>query len=148
MGVKSKNTLSSSAIFHAKHPQTNCYNRKMELNRANVYRLYPTNEQSEKLARIAGACRFVYNLALEQRRDWWRPGRRLNFAQQCQELTHLRKEVDWLAECPVHALQSALRDLESAYRNWWAGRAAPPKFRRKWKNDSFREPDPACFDVR
>jgi putative transposase len=55
----------------------------MDVLRANVYRLYPTPEQAARMARIAGACRFVYDLTLEQRRDWWRPGRRFSFAQQC-----------------------------------------------------------------
>jgi putative transposase len=36
------------------------------------FRLYPTPEQAVQMARIAGACRFVYNLALEQRRDFYR----------------------------------------------------------------------------
>ena len=120
----------------------------MEVLRATVYRLYPTPEQAAQMARIAGACRFVYNLALEQRRDWWRSGRRFSFAQQCRELTALRREVDWLRECPVHALQNALRDVERAYQNWWAGRAAAPRFRRKGDRDSFRESDPACFELR
>ncbi|MEE4278314.1 MAG: helix-turn-helix domain-containing protein, partial [Halieaceae bacterium] len=84
----------------------------MEVLRATVYRLYPTPEQAARMERIAGACRYVYNLALEQRRDWWRPGRRFSFAQQCRELTALRHEVDWLRECPVHALQNALRDVD------------------------------------
>ena len=116
--------------------------------RANVYRLYPTPEQAAQMARIAGACRFVYNLALEQRRDWWRPGRRFSFAQQCRELTALRRGVDWLRDCPVHALQNALRDVDRAYQNWWAGRASAPQFRRKGDRDSFREGDPACFELR
>jgi putative transposase len=100
------------------------------------------------MVRIAGACHYVYNLALEQRRDWWRPGRGFSFAQQCRELTQLRREVGWLRDCPVHALQNALRDVERAYQNWWAGRAAAPQFRRKGDRDSFRESDPACFELR
>ena len=94
-------------------------------------RLYPTSEQAKQMAQIAGACRFVYNLALEQRRDWWRPGRTFNFASQCRELTELRAAVDWLKAAPVHTLQQALRDLDRAYQNWWAGRAGAPTPRRK-----------------
>ncbi|MEW5424609.1 helix-turn-helix domain-containing protein [Amorphus sp. 3PC139-8] len=94
----------------------------MEQMRANVYRLYPTPAQSAAMARIAGACRFVHNLALEQRRDWWRPGRRFSFGQQSRELTALRRQVDWLRDCPVHALQNALRDVDRA-----PGEAGPPR---------------------
>ena len=103
----------------------------MILRKANTYRLYPTPDQAEQMARIVGSCRFVYNLALEQRRDWYRPGRTFNFASQCREVTALRGEVEWLKAAPVHTLQQALKDLDRAYVNWWAGRAdASPRHAR------------------
>lgn len=119
----------------------------MLLRRANTYRLYPTPDQSQKMAQIAGSCRFVYNLALEQRRDWYRPGRKFNFLSQCREVTALRAEVDWIKAAPVHTLQQALKDLDGAYVNWWAGRADAPTPRKKGLNDSFRFPDPVSIKV-
>jgi putative transposase len=107
-----------------------------------LFRLYPTAEQRSSMAQFAGACRFVYNLALEQRRDWYRPGRHFNYAGQCREITLLRSEVDWLKAAPSQALQQSLKDLERAYKNWWAGRAGAPSPRRKGVHDSFRFPDP------
>jgi putative transposase len=83
----------------------------MVIRKANIYQLYPTPEQAQQMAQIAGSCRFVYNLALEQRSEWWRPGRIFNFASQCREVTMLRAEVDWLKAAPVHTLQQALKDL-------------------------------------
>jgi len=115
--------------------------------KAALFRLYPTPEQRAQMVQIAGACRFVYNVALEQRRDWYRPGRRFSFASQCREVTILRAEVDWLKACPVHTLQQALKDLDRAYQNWWAGRAEPPTPRKKGVNDSFRFPDPVSIKV-
>ncbi len=115
--------------------------------KATLFCLYPTPEQSAQMAQIAGACRFVYNVALEQRRDWYRPGRKFSFASQCREVTALRAEVDWLKACPVHTLQQALKDLDRAYQNWWAGRAEPPTLRKKGINDSFRFPDPVSIKV-
>lgn len=115
--------------------------------KANLFRLYPTPEQAAQMAQIAGACRFVYNLALEQRRDWYRPGRKFSFASQCREITMLRTEVDWLRACPVHTLQQALKDLDRAYQNWWAGRAEAPTPRKRGINDSFRFPDPISIKV-
>ena len=116
--------------------------------KAAMFRLYLTPEQSAQMAQIAGACRFVYNLALEQRRDWWRRGRKFTFASQCRELTELRTEVDWLKACPVHALQQALKDLDRAYQNFFASRAAYPTPRRKGVNDSFRFPDPVSLQIK
>lgn len=115
--------------------------------KANTYRLYPTSDQAQQMAQIAGSCRFVYNLALEQRSQWYRPGRKFNYASQCREVTLLRNEVDWLKAAPVHALQQALKDLDRAYQNWWAGRAEPPTPRKKGLNDSFRFPDPVSIKV-
>jgi putative transposase len=115
--------------------------------KANVYRLYPTPEQAQQMAQIAGSCRFVYNLALEQRAEWWKPGRKFNFAGQCREVTMLRSEVDWLKAAPVHTLQQALKDLDRAYQNWWAGRTDYPTPRKKGLNDSFRFPDPVSIKV-
>jgi putative transposase len=119
----------------------------MILRKANTYRLYPTPEQAQQMAQIAGSCRFVFNLALEQRRDWYRPGRKFSFASQCREVTALRAEVDWLKAAPVHTLQQALKDLDRAYQNWWAGRAEAPTPRKKSLNDSFRFPDPVSIKV-
>jgi hypothetical protein len=42
----------------------------MLLQRANVYRLELTEEQASCFAQWVGACRTVYNLALDQRRTW------------------------------------------------------------------------------
>jgi putative transposase len=120
----------------------------MLVRKAHVYRLHPTPEQAETFGRWVGAVRFTYNLALEQRRDWHRPGRRFTFAGQCREVTALRAGVDWLRDVPVHALQQALRDLDRAYRNWWAGRARAPTPRRRGQNDAMRFPDPATFAFR
>jgi putative transposase len=115
--------------------------------KANTYRLYPTSEQAQQMAQIAGSCRFVYNLALEQRRDWYRPGRKFNYASQCREVTALRAEVEWLKAAPVHTLQQALKDLDRAYQNWWSGRAQAPTPRKKGLNDAFRFPDPVSIRV-
>ena len=121
--------------------------------KAAMFRLYPTSEQAAQMAQIAGACRFVYNLGLEQRRDWWRQyravtGGNISFASQCRELTILRAEVEWLKACPVHALQQALKDLDRAYQNFFAGRAAYPTPRKRGVNDSFRFPDPVSLVVK
>ena len=120
--------------------------------KANIYRLYPNAEQRLTLARISGACRAVYNLALEQRRDWWRlykdrTDKSISFAGQCKELTDLRKDVDWVREAPIHPLQQALRDLDRAYQNFFSGRAGYPLPRKKGRNDSFRFPDPTSLRV-
>lgn len=120
--------------------------------KANTYRLYPDAAQRETLARIAGACRAVYNLALEQRRDWWQrykaiTGKSISYNMQSGELTALKREVAWLRDAPSQVLQQALRDLDRAYQNFFSGRTGYPTPRRKGRHDSFRFPDPASLRV-
>lgn len=120
----------------------------MVIRKAHVYRLDPTPEQDHTLGQWVGAVRFAYNISLEQRKEWGRPGRTINFATQCREITALRAEYDWLRDVPVHPLQQAVRDLDRAYQNWWQGRAGAPTPRRKYLNDTLRFPDPATFDFK
>ena len=115
----------------------------MLLNRAYTYRLDPTPAQASAFAQWAGACRYVYNLALEQRRDWHRPGRSFSYSQQQRELTTLRADVEWLKAVPVHALQMAVRSLDSAYQCFFSGSGGYPQPHCKGKRDSFTLPDPA-----
>jgi len=146
MNMHCKNTVSTTPIIIAIDHRP-IYISVVKERKAALFRLYPTPEQATQMAQIAGACRFIYNLALEQRRNWYRPGRRFNFASQCREVTMLRAEVEWLKAAPIHPLQQALRDLDRAYQNWWTGRAGAPTPRKKSLNDSFRFPDPASLRV-
>jgi putative transposase len=95
------------------------------------YRLMPTSGQEKLLRQFAGVCRLVYNVGLEQRRDHWRAYRRLccsniSFTSQCRELTQLRAEYEWIAEVSQTCQQQALRDLDRAFGNYFAHRAAYP----------------------
>jgi putative transposase len=85
--------------------------------RSYVYRLEPTPEQETFFARMAGACRALYNLALEQRSLYRRPGRKIIYLSQSRELPDLRAQIDWMKAAPAQSLQSALKDLDRAFRN-------------------------------
>jgi putative transposase len=109
------------------------------------FRLYADDTQQAQLTCFAGVCRFVYNLALEQRRDWWRQfkattGRQISYTTQNRDLTLLRAEVDWIAAAPVDCLQYALRDVERAFSNFFAGRAGYPQPRKRGEQDAIRFP--------
>ncbi|MCL6683456.1 RNA-guided endonuclease InsQ/TnpB family protein [Sphingomonas alba] len=108
------------------------------INRGFRFRLYPTEEQAVRLSQFAGATRFVYNLALEQRSTFWRPGRRFNYVTQNREVTQLRAEVPWLAEVSAASLTNALRDLDQAFAAFFAHRSGYPTMRTRERNSSFR----------
>lgn len=112
------------------------------LYRGYTFRLHPTPEQAEKLARFAGVCRLVWNLALEQRRDHWRryqavTGGNLNRMAQSRELTLLRAQYDFIREVPQAAEQRALVDLEEAFMRMWRNGAGFPRAKKKGVHDAF-----------
>ena len=102
-----------------------------------VYRLYPTGDQDPLFRQCAGVCRLVYNLALEQRRIWGK-SHGCNFHTASADLKHLRAEFDWIGAVSQTAQLQTLMDLDKAFSNFFAARAAFPKPRRKGENDSFR----------
>lgn len=113
------------------------------IHRGYKFCIYATGEQDALFGRYAGVCRVVYNLGLEQRRDWWRnyrntTGSGISYVAQARELTQLRAEFDWIAAVPVAPQQQALRDLDRAFQNFFAGRAGYPTPRKRGSHDSFR----------
>ena len=85
--------------------------------------------------------RFVFNLALEQRRMWTAAKRgftqRLNLATQMRELTQARADNEWLRAGSTVVQQGALRDVDKAFANFFAGRAGYPKWRKASATQGF-----------
>ncbi|MDD2729885.1 transposase [Malikia sp.] len=109
------------------------------------YELRPNCEQERQMRRFAGACRFVFNQALAlQKANHEMGGQFIGYVAMAKHLTVWRNgsETPWLKDAPVHPLQHALKDLDRAYRNFFAQRAAFPRFKKKGQRESFRYPDP------
>jgi putative transposase len=105
-----------------------------------TYRCYPTAEQEQSLARTFGCCRFVYNHFLAERSRAFKEGRRMTYADTDRALTALKKrpETIWLNEVSSVPLQQSLRDLQTAYANFFDKRAAYPSFKKKSARASAR----------
>lgn len=107
----------------------------MTRNKAFKYRLYPNRAQEELIQKTFGCVRYVYNHFLEERITAYKEnGENRTFCQQNKSLTGLKQEYDWLREPDKNALQYALRDLNSAYQNFFRGcktRTGFPKFKSK-----------------
>ena len=109
------------------------------------YELMPTGEQQRDMRRFAGSCRLVFNKALAMQKARYEQGeKKLGYAGLCKQLTAWRNglETPWLKDAPVHPLQQTLKDLERAYANFFARRAAFPRFKKKGQSDRLRYPDP------
>ena len=117
----------------------------MQRRQAFKYELKPDTVQQRLMRRYAGSCRFVYNQALALQQANHESGKKfIGYVAMAKHLTAWRNGVEtpWLKEAPVHPLQHALKDLEKAYQNFFAKRAAFPRFKRKGRADSLRYPDP------
>lgn len=104
------------------------------------YRLYPTNSQKELIHKHCGSVRFLYNLALECKQMAW-SGNRVNLTRYDlqKQLVELKKELPWLKENNSQSLQSALINLDEAYKKFFKG-AGFPKFKKKSNGGSFAVP--------
>ena len=119
-----------------------------KINRTYEFRLYPTNAQTELLAKHFGCTRFVYNYFLNQRQEQYKlTGKSDNFYEQSKALTELKKqeETAWLNEVNAQSLQFALRCLETAYTNFFKKRAKFPNFKSKHSKNSFTAPQRATI---
>jgi len=103
------------------------------------YRLYPTKLQAELLDKHIGACRFIYNLALETKQVAWASAKvNLSCFDLINQLPDLKKECTWLKEVNSQSLQITVSHLDSAYTNFFKGRAKFPNFKsKKSPNKSF-----------
>ena len=115
--------------------------------RAYKFRLQPTQQQEELIARHIGCARYVYNHFLNEREEQYRIDKKSdNYYTQSASLTKLKKEEEtiWLTEVNRKSLQFALRCLDTAYVNFFRGNAKFPKFKSKKNNkQSFSIPEDA-----
>ena len=113
----------------------------MERLQAYKFQLRPKAGQESLMRRFAGCCRFLWNKALALEKETYeKEGKRLGFSLLCEALRDWKKENDtsFLAEAHSQILQQALKDLDRAYKNFFAKRADFPRFRRKGVHDAFR----------
>ena len=103
------------------------------------FRLYPTPAQEVLLLEQCGQARYVWNLGLEQRLMWRRRrGPTPGLAEQNRQLTDARAVEPWLAGGSVTVQQQALRDLDQAWRNFFAGTHDRPTWRKRGRHEGFR----------
>jgi putative transposase len=106
--------------------------------------LDPNNVQATYFAKAAGVARFTYNWALSQYQQQYKAhkadptlpkpsvfalSRRLNAIK--------REQFPWMLEVTSSARDQAILQLDNAFRNFFAGRARYPKFRKKGRADRF-----------
>jgi len=113
------------------------------------FRLYPHPHQQVALARAFGCARVVWNDALAKSRELYAAGQKTSYpvlARLCITQAKQTPERQWLTEPSNVVLQQSVRDLDQAYRNWWASlkgkrkgaKVKPPRFKKRRGAQSVR----------
>lgn len=107
-------------------------------------RIYPNKQQEIALNRNLGCARFVWNYYLNKTNNQYlETGKGMTYCQMAKDLTQLKKlsDYEWLSESTAATLQQALKNLESAFKNFFEKRAKFPRFKSKHKKQSIRYPE-------
>ncbi|MDR2018554.1 MAG: transposase [Syntrophobacterales bacterium] len=106
--------------------------------------LNPNNVQRTYLSRAAGTARFAYNWALTEwtrQYEAWKTDNTLPKPSQYALRRRLNaikgEQFPWMLEVTKNAPQMAIIQLGDAFKNFFAGRAHYPKFRKKGIHDRF-----------
>ena len=128
----------------------------MKIQRALKVRIYPTQEQEQRLRSNLGSCRFIYNQMLAER---IRVYEELKDDKEALKVFHHKTEKEWkvdfpwLKEAESTSLQQSRIDLEKAYSNFFKSlkgerkgtKVGFPKFKKRRGNESFRSiASPQC----
>ena len=116
------------------------------------YRIYPTNQQKKLLSQLFGCVRVVWNNTLAYCQKLYQQGeKKPKYTELSKRLTQIKKteEKNWLTEVSSIPLQQSLRDLETAYSNFFAScqgerkgkKVKPPKFKKRKFKQSARFTD-------
>ena len=116
-------------------------------NRGYKLRMYPTRTQERALAQWFGHTRWVWNWGLDSRlKAYARRKETLTSVDLGRRLTQLKKapSLEWLADVPANCLTQKLRDLDTAFANFFDDRARYPRFKSRRGTQSTR----VCIDHR
>ena len=99
------------------------------------YRIYPNKTQKQILTQTFGCVRFVYNHYLDKRIKTYEEDKSTMGYTKCSEdLTKLKKQpgYEWLNDVDSTDLQSSLKNLDTAFKNFFEQpKAGFPKFKSK-----------------
>jgi len=105
------------------------------------YRFFPTDAQAAQLAWTFGCARFVYNQALNYRSQaWQKQNKSIGYHDTALKLTEWKQEPEkaFLSEVSSVVFQQSLRNLDTAFTNFFEKRAQYPKFKSRRHRQSAR----------
>ena len=105
---------------------------------AHKIQLDPNNVQQTYFAKACGVARFAYNWALAEWKRHYEAGEKVSEAQLRKHLNAIKREsFPWMLEVTKCAPQLSIMNLGTAFKNFFAGHAKYPQFKKKGRHDSF-----------
>ena len=106
------------------------------------FELMPNGEQIRRIKQFCGCARFVFNRALDWQNTQYAQDNSVKFSYTkiANQLPQWKNIFPWLKDCHSQVLQQSLKDLDSAFSNFFEKRASFPKFKKKGLKESFRFP--------
>jgi putative transposase len=115
--------------------------------KAYKYRIYPTNEQENLLAKSFGCARWFWNYAVNLCQETYKnTGKGLSRGYIQGLLPALKKEYEWLKEPYSQCLQVVALNLSTGYKNFFDKKAMLPKFKSKHSRQSISYPQNVKVD--
>ncbi len=106
------------------------YKRKLKITKA----------QEERISSWIGACRLVYNMGLEIKKETWKNKQQNVSAYDLSKQLPSIKDVEWVADVPAQCLQNSLERLDRSYKNFFRNFKSGggfPKFKSKRDYKAF-----------
>ena len=117
--------------------------------KAHKITLDPNNHQLTSFRKAAGCARVAANWALDEWHvQYMSGGKPSAFALNRQFNSIKRKKFPWMTESSKNVPQQAIKNLGTAFTNFFKKRAKYPRYRKKGLHDSFRaDGGPGTFEV-
>lgn len=107
--------------------------------KAYKFRMYPNNEQRNKLNSFIGTSRFIYNYYLDKKISMYKELKTTySLKDMKKDLVPLQEEFEWLKDCDSCILRTSLEDLDSAYESFFKLNSGFPRFKSKRSRNSYR----------
>lgn len=93
-----------------------------------------TDKQISQMNQTIGSARFAHNYYLHEKKEFYKAiGETLNYFEFKKSFNQMKQEesYQWLKTPDKFALENAMMDVNTAYKNFFEGRAKFPKFKKK-----------------
>lgn len=109
--------------------------KRMIINKAYKFRIYPNKAQATLINKTIGCSRFVFNHFLSLWDNAYKEtGKGWTYGTCSAKLLAMKKEFVWLKEVDSIAIQSSVRNLADAYTRFFKKQNSAPRFKSKKNN--------------